>query len=158
MSVDRASEHAGYLNHLRIHRSILGKRGDSGCTGHKPLSYGKALEGTGSERIETTTRRRQLGFAWALIWQGDSRLSKQVMFGRLDVQGAMRGGRPATSRGGCLQKHPEACGAIPHKGKERIWDTFEVIGKDGRDWMAAAKNVSMWHQGVERGAEGLDEA
>ena len=35
---------------------------------------------------------------------------------------------------------------------------FEVVVKDGRDWMNAAKNVGMWHRGVERGAEALDNA
>ena len=36
-------------------------------TGFKPLSYGEVLERTGSARIGTTTRKRQLGFAGALI-------------------------------------------------------------------------------------------
>ena len=49
--------------------------------GYKPLSYREVLERTGSERIETTIRKRQLGFAGALVRQGDSRLSKRVMFG-----------------------------------------------------------------------------
>ena len=43
---------------------------------YKPLSYREVLERTGSERIETTIRKRQLGFAGALVRQGDSRLSK----------------------------------------------------------------------------------
>ena len=59
-------------------------------TGYKPLSYREVLERTGSERIETTIRKRQLGFAGALVWQSDSRLSKRVMFGRLEVQGPKR--------------------------------------------------------------------
>ena len=58
--------------------------------GYKPLSYREVLERTGSERIETTIRKRQLGFAGALVRQGDSRLSKRVMFGRLAVQGPKR--------------------------------------------------------------------
>ena len=33
-----------------------------------------------------------------------------------------------------------------------------VVVKDGRDWMTAAKNVGMWHRGVKRGAEALDNA
>ena len=33
-----------------------------------------------------------------------------------------------------------------------------VVVIDGRDWMTAAKNVGMWHQGVEREAEALDNA
>ena len=55
-------------------------------TGCKPLSYGETLERTGFERIETTIRKRQVGFAGALLRQGKSRLSKQIMFGRLAVQ------------------------------------------------------------------------
>ena len=50
-------------------------------------------------------RRRQLGFAGALIRQGDSSLSKQVMFGRLEVQARRPSGKvlgglpPEKSRG-----------------------------------------------------------
>ena len=104
--------------HHKLLLSIIGfRRKDR--TEDKPLSYGKVLERTGSERIETTTRKRQLGFAGALVRQGDSRLSKQVMFGRLVVQGPKRGGRPATSWVDCLQKNLEAFGAVLHKGKGR---------------------------------------
>ena len=126
--------------------------------GYKPLSYREVLERTGSERIETTIRKRQLGFAGALVRQGDSRLSKRVMFGRLAVQGPKRGGRPATSWVDCLQKNLEAFGAVPRKGKGRKWVAFGVVVKDGRDWMTAAKNMGKWHRGVERGAEALDSA
>ena len=125
--------------------------------GYKPLSYREVLERTGSERIETTIRKRQLGFAGALVRQGDSRLSKRVMFGRLAVQGPKRGGRPATSWVDCPQKNLEAFGAVPRKGKGRKWVAFGVV-KDGRDWMTAAKNVGKWHRGVERGAEALGSA
>ena len=126
--------------------------------GYKPLPYREVLERTGSERIETTIRKRQLGFAGALVRQGDSRLSKRVMFGRLAVQGPKRGGRPATSWVDCLQKNLEAFGAVPRKGKGRKWVVFGVVVKDGRDWMTAAKNMGKWHRGVERGAEALDSA
>ena len=100
----------------------------------------------------------QLGFAGALVRQGDSRLSKRVMFGRLARQGPKRGGRPATSWVDCLQKNLEAFGAVPRKGKGRKWVAFGVVVKDGRDWMTAAKNMDKWHRGVERGAEALDSA
>ena len=109
--------------------------------GYKPLSYWEVLERTGSERIETTIRKRRLGFAGALVRQGDSRLSKRVMFGRLAVQGPNRGGQPPTRR-----------------GKGRKWVAFGVVVKDGRDWMTAAKNMGKGHRGVERGAEALDSA
>ena len=34
-----------------------------------------------------------------------------------------------------------------------------VVAKDGRDWTTATKkNLGMWHRGVERGAEALDNA
>ena len=118
--------------------------------GYEPLSYGEVLENTGSERIETTIRKRQLGFAGALIRQGDSRLSKRVMFGRLAVQGPKRGGRSATSGVDYLQKNLEAFGAVPRKGKGRKWVAFGAVVKDGQDWMTGAKNVGIWHQGVER--------
>ena len=36
-------------------------------TGYKPLSYKKAFEKTGSERIETTIRKSQLLFAGTLV-------------------------------------------------------------------------------------------
>ena len=68
------------------------------------VSYGEALERTASERIETTTRKRQLGFTGTPIQQGDSTLPKRIVFGRLAVQRPKRGGRLATSWGDCLQK------------------------------------------------------
>ena len=125
-------------------------------TGYKPLSYREVLERTGSERIETTIWKRQLGFAGALVRQDDSGLSKRVMFGRLAVQGPKQGGRPTTSGVDCLQKNLEAFGAVPRKGKERKWVAFGVVVKDGRDWMTAAKNVGKWHRGVARGTEALE--
>ena len=143
--------------HHKLFLCIIGfRRKDR--TGYKPLSYREVLERTGSERIETTIRKRQLGFAGALVRQSDSRLSKQVMFGRLAVQGPKRGRRPATSWMDCLQKNLETFGAVPRKGKKRKWVTFGVFVKDGRDWMTAATNVGKWHRGVERGAEPLDSA
>ena len=143
-------------HHKTLLRIIGFRRKDR--IGYKPLSYRKVLERTGSERIKTTIRKRQLGFAGALVRQGDSRLSKRVMFGRLAVQGPKRGGRPTTSWVDCLQKNLEAFGAVPRKGKRRKWVAFGVVVKDGRDWMTAAKNVGKWHRGVERGAKALDSA
>ena len=40
-------------------------------TGYKPLSYEEKLKRTGSERINTAIRKRQLGFAGALGRKGD---------------------------------------------------------------------------------------
>ena len=143
--------------HHKLLLSIIGFRRKN-RTEDKSLSYRKVLERTGSERIGTTIRKRQLGFAGALVRQGDSRLSKQVMFGRLVVQRPKRGGRPATSWVDCLQKNLKAFGAVLHKGKGRKWVAFGVVAKYGRDWMTAAKNVGKWHRGVERGVEALDSA
>ena len=56
------------------HHKLLLRFRRKGHTGYKPRSYGEVLKRTGSERIETTTRKRQLGFAGALVRQGDSRL------------------------------------------------------------------------------------
>ena len=58
----------------------------------------------------------------------------------------------------CLQKNLEAFGVILCEGIGRNWVSFGVAVKDGRDWMAAAKSVGMWHRGIERGAEALDNA
>ena len=44
------------------------------------------------------------------------------------------------------------------RAKGRKWVTFEVLVKDGRGSMAAAKNMSVWHRGVQRGAEADDNA
>ena len=80
------------------------------------------------------------------------------MLGWLAVQGPKRGDRPATSWVDCLQKHFEAFGAVPRKGKGRKWVAFGVVVKDRRDCITAAKNVGMWHRGVERGGEALNSA
>ena len=143
--------------HHKLLLRIIGFRRKD-LIGYKPLLYREVLERTGSERIERTIRKRQLGFAGALVRQGDSRLSKRVIHGRLAVQGPKRGGRPATSWVDCLQKHLEAFGAVPRKGKGRKWVAFGVVIKDGRDWMTAAKDMGKWHRGVERRAEALDSA
>ena len=143
--------------HHKLLLRIIGFR-RKGRTGYKPLSYREVLDRTGSERIETTIRKRQVGFAGDLVRQGDSRLSKRVMFGQLAVQGPKRGGRPATSWVDCLQKNLEAFGAVVPKGKGRKRVVFGVVVKDGRNWMTAAKNVGIWHRGIERGAEALDSA
>ena len=144
--------------HHKVLLRIIGfRRKDR--TGYKPLSYREVLERTGSEHIENTIRKRQLGLSGALFRHGDSGLSKRVMFGRLTVQGPKRGGRPATSWVDCLQKNLEAFGAVPRKGEGRKWVAlFGVVVKDERDWMTAAKNVGKWPRGVERGAQALDSA
>ena len=59
--------------HHKLVLRIIGFRSKD-RTGYKVLPYGKILERTGSERIETTVRKRQFGFTGALIRQGDSRL------------------------------------------------------------------------------------
>ena len=103
-------------HHKLLLRIIGFRRKDR--TGYKPLSYREVLERTGSERIEMTIRKRQLGFAGALVRQGDSRFSKRVVFGRLAVQGPKRGGRPATSRVNCLQKTLRPPGRSRAKAKD----------------------------------------
>ena len=133
------------VHHKLLLRIIGFRRKDR--TGYKPLSYREVLERTGSERIETTIRKRQIGFAGSLVRHGGSRLSKRVIFGRLAVQEPKRGGRPATSWVDCLHKNLEAFVAVPRKGKRRKWVAFGVVVKDGRDWMTAAKNVGKWHRG-----------
>ena len=90
--------------HYKLLLRIIGFR-HKDHTGYKPLSYGEVLERIGSERIGTTIRKRQLGFAGALIRQVDLRLSKRVMFERLAVQGPKRGDRPAMSWVDCLQNN-----------------------------------------------------
>ena len=127
-------------HHKLLVRIIGFRRKDR--TGYKPLSYREVVERTGSERIETTVRKRQLRFAGALVQQDDSRLSKRVVFGRLAVQGPRRGRRPATSWVGYLQKNLEAFGAVPRKGKGRKWVAFGVVVKVGRNWMTATKNAA----------------
>ena len=61
-------------HHKLLLRIIGFRRKDR--TESKPRSYGEVLERTGSERIETTVRKHQLGFAGTLVRQGDSRLPK----------------------------------------------------------------------------------
>ena len=68
-----------------------------------------------------------------------------------------RGGRPVRPWGNCLQNNLEVFGAIPRKSKGRKRVAFGIIVKDGRDGtITTAKNVDMWHRGVEKGAEAVD--
>ena len=124
-------------------------------TAYKPRSYGEDLETTGPNVSKRHFRSVKLGSSGSLFGM---RLSSEIIFGLLAVQEPNRGGRPATAWVDCLQKNLGAFGAIPRKGKGRKWIAFGVAVKDGQDWMTAAKNVGMWHQGVERGAEALDNA
>ena len=96
---------------------------------YKPLSYREVLEKTGSERIETTIRKRQLEFAGVLVRQGDSRLSKRVMFGRLAMQGPKRGGRPATSWVDRLQKISRPSGRSRAKAKNGSGSHLELLSR-----------------------------
>ena len=59
--------------HYKLLLCIIGFRREDRI-GYEPLSYREVLEKTGSERIETTFWKRQLGFVGALVRQGDSRL------------------------------------------------------------------------------------
>ena len=83
---------------------------------------------------------------------------KESDVGRLAVQGPKRRGRLATSWVDLLRKNLEAFGAIPRKRKGRKWVVFAVVFKDGRESMTAAMNVGMWHRGVEREAQTIDNA
>ena len=66
--------------HHKLLLSIIGfRRKDR--TEDKPLSYRKVLERTGSERIETTIRKRQLGFAGALVRQGEQGFQSKSCLG-----------------------------------------------------------------------------
>ena len=47
---------------------------------------------------------------------------------------------------------------VLRKGKGRKRVAFEVIVKDGRDWMTRAKIVSIRHRGAEQGVEAHDNA
>ena len=55
-----------------------------------------------------------------------------------------------------ILKNLEAFGVVSCKDEVQKWVAFGVAAKDGRDWMTDAKNVGMWHPGVERGAEPLN--
>ena len=50
---------------------------------HRVLSYNRALELTGCERIEATLRAGRLLWAEALTRMDDCRLPKRVMFGTI---------------------------------------------------------------------------
>ena len=114
-------------HHTLLLRIIGFRRKDR--IGYKPLSYREVLERTGSERIETTIRKRQLGFAGALVRQGDSRLSKRVMFGRLAVQGPKRGGRPATSWVTASRRISRPSGRSRAKAKDGSGSHSELLSR-----------------------------
>ena len=109
----------------------------------KKLSRGPVLNAS-------TIWKRRLGLTEAPSWRRDSRLSKQLIFWRLAVQGPKQRGLPATSGGSCLQRNIETFEAILRKGKGRKWVAFGISVKDGWDWMTPANNVGMWHRRVER--------
>ena len=93
-------------------------------TGYKALSYGETLERTGSEGVETTIRKRQLGFAggpysarrlkalkashgWAA---GGARAQARRSTG--DVLGGLPPEKPRGLRGGPAQRQKTEVGRI----------------------------------------------
>ena len=44
------------------------------------------------------------------------------------------------------------------KGAQRKWFVYDVEINDANDWVTAAKNMSKWHLGVEKGAQELGDA
>ena len=66
------------------HRVLLRVTGARLCRlDHRVLSYNRALELTGCESIEATSRTTRLSWAGALIRMDDRRLPKRVMFGKI---------------------------------------------------------------------------
>ena len=98
-------------HHKLLLRIIVFRRKDR--IGFKPLSYREVLERTGSERIETTIRKRQHGFAGALVRQGDSRLSRtQAKRSIGDVVGGLPPEKSRGLRGGPAQRQRTKVGRI----------------------------------------------
>ena len=56
------------------------------------------------------------------------------------------------------KKNLETFGAIPRKDKGWKWFVFGVVVKDGWDLTTTANNIDIWHRGVEKGAEALENA
>ena len=99
-------------------------------SGINPYRLGRFSRGQGSERIDTTIRKRQLGLAGALVWQGDLlSLSKEVMFGRLAVQGPKRGGRPATLGWTASRKISRPSGRSRAKAKDGSGPHSELLSR-----------------------------
>ena len=103
-----------------------------GRTGYKSLPYGEVLEKTDSKRIKTSIRKHQFGSAGALTLQGDSRLSKRVIFGRLAAQGPKRGGWPAMAWMNCLRKTSRPSGRSHAKAKDRSESHLELLSRMDR--------------------------
>ena len=68
------------------------------------------------------------------------------------MQGPKLGDRLATSWGDYLQKNLLEALAIPRKEKRRRTEMGRIRSRcqGWTGWMTAAKNVGMWHRGVER--------
>ena len=60
--------------------------------------------------------------------------------------------------GGLRTEKPRGPRSDPAQRQGRKWVAFRVVVEEGRNWITAAKNVGMWHRGVEMGAEALDNA
>ena len=78
------------------------------------LSCRLALEKTGSESIETTTRRRRLVLAFSILRLGDQRLPKRLMVGvsRDGTTSRDRVGRPEQSWWQCLADDRKVFGIL----------------------------------------------
>ena len=57
-----------------------------------------------------------------------------------------------------LQENLLALGTAPHKGAQRKRFVHGVEAKDACDWVIAAKNMSKWHIGAEKGVGEFEDA
>ena len=106
-------------------------------TGYKSLSYGKVLERTGSEKIETTTLETP---TWVRRGPCPARRLKVLKASHVWAAGGARA-QARRSTGDvlrdCLQKNHDASEAVPGKDKGRKLVAFGVAVKNGRDWITA---------------------
>ncbi|CAN0193843.1 unnamed protein product [Pylaiella littoralis] len=131
--------------HHRPLLRVIGYRRVQG-TYQRPLSYAKALKKTRSQCVEAIIRQRRLLFAGVLARQGDGRLPKRLMFGKL-VGGEDPGrGRPAQNCLKSLADDFEAFGATDGSTDDRRL----TFGIDTALWTTTAKEKKgvPWYAGV----------
>ena len=136
--------------HHKLLLRVIGYRRVRGT--HRKMSYAKALEKTGSQRVEATICQRQLLFTRTLARQGDNRLPKRLLFARRLEGGEDPGpGQPAQHWQKSLRDDFKAFEAL-RGSTPTDRRTFEV---DRLVWTSVARTEEgvPWYTGFLLGAE-----
>lgn len=146
--------------HRQLLLRVIGYRRVHGT--HRQMSYAKALKKTGSQSVEATIRQRRLLFAGAMARQGEERLPRRLLLGKLEGGQDPGPGHPAQHWYKSLVDDFKAFGALHGStptdrrtfGVDKLIWTEAARKEDGRPWytgvlLGAERFMAAWHKSQE---------